>query len=137
MHLNQIKTLAAAACLVLGMGATAAWAEGGWTKTDKGCHVWNEDAEEGDSATWSGGCVDSYAEGNGTMVGKSGSEVMLTYSGMMKRGKFQGQGTATLSGEGTFVGEWRDGEPWAGTLTATDGKTYPYANGECPTCPDD
>lgn len=136
MYRNHIKTAAAAACLVLGLGATGALAEGGWIKTSSGCHVWNEDVDPGDTAVWSGGCVEGYADGQGEMVGKSNGEIMLRYAGMMKRGKFEGQGTATLAGEGTFAGMWKGGQPWNGTLTA-DGKTYAYANGECPTCPDD
>jgi len=50
--------------------------------------------------------------------------------GEWKDGKYDGQGTETLSSGWKYVGEWRDGKPWNITTYDKDGNyKWKYVKG--------
>ena len=52
------------------------------------------------------------------------------YKGQVENGKPNGQGTYTNYNGEKYVGEWKDGEKWNGTLYDKDGnETSKYLNG--------
>jgi hypothetical protein len=61
---------------------------GEWMITNEGCKSWNPNPEKGESVTWSGLCVDGYANGYGEeqwySYGTKGNKLI----GIMKNGKF-------------------------------------------------
>jgi hypothetical protein len=104
--------LAAAVLVALSVAATGQEArpgQPGWTTTAEGCRVWNEVPQEGERATWSGGCVDGMADGRGTMrwTLRSGDE---TYDGEMSKGRPNGRGVYVWADGDRYDGEWRGGD---------------------------
>ena len=116
------------------------------TKTN--CKIWDDDYMPNRVISWSGGCVDGYASGSGTIVWYRDGKETEQYKGEMKKGKYDGKGTFTWSNgdkyEGDFVdgkyhgkgvltsiygskyiGDFLDGKPHGkGTYTFKDGNTY-------------
>ena len=91
---------------------------------NQSCQVWNHGAgDKFEPFTWSGGCVDGKASGQGRMTAKDGEHV---YEGSMLASKRHGHGADT-EGVGTagasYEGEYRDGRG-----------TYTYASGRSKTC---
>jgi hypothetical protein len=77
-----------------------------WIVSSGGCKVHNPNPKKNETITWSGGCKDGYASGEGTLTwyrsGKSGSQ----YDGFMKRGRPHGKGKYDFGGvieEGQYV----------------------------------
>lgn len=70
------------------------------------CQVQNPYPEPGETFTWSGGCVDGKAEGEGRLIWRSSYGSTETYEGGMKAGAFYGYGVLTWSG-GRYEGEFR------------------------------
>ena len=77
------------------------------------CQVWNHgNGDKLEPFTWSGGCVDGKASGEGRLTFSGGKG---SYQGSMAGGKRHGRGTNTnLSGK-RFTCEHRDGKPVDGT----------------------
>ena len=88
------------------------------------CQLHNPNPEDGEMVTWSGGCVDGKASGNGRFDWQIsiGTEV---YEGWMHDGKMHGQGVMTAPNGFHYEGEWRDGkENGQGTRSYSDGSRY-------------
>ncbi len=74
---------------------------------NQSCQVHNPYPEPGETVTWSGGCVDGKAEGEGRLVWRtSDGSTDLTYEGGMKAGAFYGYGVLTWP-SGRYEGEFR------------------------------
>jgi hypothetical protein len=130
--------------LLLGIAfVTRSYAGGAYQRSDdrKKTFVWNNDPQPGDTATWSGGRdAEGYATGPGTLTWSrfdrgfaTGSNVAVTrkripissYSGTMKRGKFNGGVTTVDRGKtyhATFVDGQRKGN-WAAGPLITKGQS--------------
>ncbi len=76
-----------------------------------GCTVWFKHTFAEDSATWSGGCNQGFAEGEGVMVGYTQGKETSRYVGEMKAGKPDGQGVFTFWGDRRLEGHFEAGEP--------------------------
>ncbi len=88
------------------------------------CQIWNSDPVEGETATWTGGCVDGKASGGGRTVWK-GSYGTEPYEGARRAGKMHGLGTYTWANGNRYEGEFVDGERTGlGTYTWADGERY-------------
>lgn len=111
--------------LAMSFGAAGAQAQGTWVKDQNGCNVWHSDPKPGDTITWSGGCVKGYAEGVGTMKGFHGGHLVVTYTGQVKDGEMNGQGTLTDEAGNIYTGAFIDGDPHGqGTFIEKGGNTY-------------
>ena len=75
------------------------------------------------TVTWSGGCVDGKASGDGRLVRWNAGTLVYEYEGQMRDGRRNGRGTFTYADGNRYEGEFRDGK--------IHGRgTYAWANGE-------
>ncbi len=98
----------ALAAMLLALPA-AAFADGIWVTTDKGCKVWNSLGISDHTATWTGAAdADGYATGKGILQWYANNKPLYKYEGEMLKGKREGQGTETFaSSAASFAGTWR------------------------------
>ena len=96
-----------------------------WTITEnQPCQVYNFAPQPVETVTWSGGCMDGKASGEGRKVWR-GSYGEAVYEGTMREGKDHGIGTHIWPNGERYEGEWRDGKRTGyGTHTWTDGNRY-------------
>lgn len=101
------------------------WA-GEWIFDQNNCKLWNEEPTPGESITWSGGCIDGIASGNGMLVWfKESKATGEKYDGEMRNGKRNGKGTNTWSSGARYDGEWHDNKQnGKGTITWPNGSRY-------------
>ena len=88
------------------------------------CQLYNPYPEPGETVTWSGGCSNGKASGEGREVwrGSYGEEV---YVGSMRDGRPHGRGTYTHANGDRYEGQWRNGkEHGHGTYTFAQGERY-------------
>jgi hypothetical protein len=112
----------------LGQSAAASPAarpdQDGWTKTDSGCFVWDQDVQANETASWEGDCTSGFAEGAGTEVLRANGNV-ARYEGTMHNGKHDGRGVETWANGIRYVGNFRDGKiSGHGVKTWADGDRY-------------
>jgi hypothetical protein len=127
----MIRFLSMAACLLL---AGLAFAQmptcpdgpPRWTEAEGSrCKLWNWCPNGQETVTWSGTCVDGFAEGPGVNQWFHAGEPVERYEGTMRAGKTHGRGTNTSSNGERYDGEWRDGQLHGrGVFTYADGSRY-------------
>ena len=112
------------------------------------CQLWDASGVSGDeTVTWSGGCIDGKASGQGHAVWRTPGGVHVSeggylngrqngfgtyiwpdgdrYEGEWRDGKRHGYGTYIKADGARYEGEWRDGKTHGhGTFTWTDGGRY-------------
>lgn len=94
----------------------------GWTDAGNGCFVWNQNPAEGETASWSGGCKDQRASGNGTLVWRDGASEQR-YQGEMRDGRMNGRGIYTFSNGDRYEGEFKNDDfDGIGTLVEGDSR---------------
>lgn len=99
--------------------------EPGWTRTDEGCFVWNPAPAPGETASWSGPCVDRRASGAGTLVWRREGHARVVYVGEMRFGRLNGAGVFRLPEGDRYEGEFVDDQlTGRGTLTTAQGNEY-------------
>lgn len=130
------KALGAAAWLACGLLAAPAEAQetqnNQWLK-DGNCLLFDAESHPGDRVSWTGGCVDGYADGLGTATfthdGKTQSFTAIfargvvpdgnvitrwgngwSYQGETVGGRFHGYGILTTEANDRFEGQWVDGK---------------------------
>lgn len=81
------------------------------TDPKKGCKVWYKHYFLEDSITWSGKCVEGYAEGKGTLLGFTKGKLTSVYKGNLKMGKPHGKGKFDLGFGRKLNGNFSHGEP--------------------------
>jgi hypothetical protein len=121
-----------------------------------GCKIHNPMPHQDERVSWSGGCRNGFADGEGVLEWYIGDRLEERYEGQMKSGWAEGEGTyvarngmrytgqwkqSKQSGRGvsqdpdggSYEGEWRDGKPdgW-GTYRAPTGEVFEgeWRNGE-------
>ena len=88
------------------------------------CQLYNPEPEPAETVTWSGGCVDGKASGEGRWVWRS-SEGNSVYDGGVREGKAHGYGTFTTADGDRYEGKWRNDEPHGhGIHVYSDGSRY-------------
>jgi hypothetical protein len=143
------KAALAAALLNCGLlTASAAEAPGGQWLKDGTCALFSADAHPGDTVSWTGPCIDGYAEGLGTATfTHDGQPQSFTanfahgqipdghvisrwgqgwsYDGEAVSGRFQGVGILTTDAADRFEGQWADGKlSGFGVLLRANGERY-------------
>jgi hypothetical protein len=94
-----------------------------WITDEKGCKVWDSMPAPGETVTWSGPCVDGYAEGKGTLIWYVRGERHSVYQGELKGGHYEGRGTQIWPDGARYEGEWNDERAHGkGTYRAVDGE---------------
>jgi len=148
------KAVLAAALLNCGLltasAADTAGPPGGngqWLK-DGACALFSADAHPGDSVSWTGSCVDGYAQGLGTATFTHGGQAQSftatfvhgvipdghvisrwgqgwSYDGETVGGRFHGAGILTTDASDRFDGQWSDGKMTGfGVLLRANGERY-------------
>jgi hypothetical protein len=90
-----------------------------------GCKVYDPNPQPDETVTWSGRCLDGYADGPGVvqwlLAGKPGSR----FEGMLVRGKSEGQGSEVFQNGARFDGTFHEGERTGkGISTFPNGDRY-------------
>lgn len=76
-----------------------------------GCSIWFKHTFSEDSATWSGVCKNSLADGSGKMIGFTNGRQSSIYTGQMKNGKLHGKGKFCFDNNRKLEGNFSNGEP--------------------------
>ena len=120
-----------AGCASQQVGTTAG---GTWLKDPiSGCAVWNSTPSASrESVSWSGGCQNGLANGDGVLVWNEGQRLAGRYVGPMEGGKAQGKGVLDYwidSGYAHYEGDFHDSEMHGvGTIVLPNGDR---ATGTC------
>jgi hypothetical protein len=80
-----------------------------WITAANGCRIYNPVPQPNERITWSGGCRDGLADGEGTYEFINGGASAGGYVGMVRAGKPNGAGTETLSDGVQYQGNFVDG----------------------------
>jgi hypothetical protein len=143
------KAALAAALLNCGLlNASAADSSNGQWLKDGECSLFSADAHPGDTVSWTGSCVDGYAEGLGTATFTHDSQAQSftaaftrgvipdghvisrwgqgwSYDGDTVGGRFNGPGILITDTSDRFEGQWADGKMTGfGVLHRANGERY-------------
>jgi hypothetical protein len=96
-----------------------------YLQDENGCKVYDASPRPDETVTWSGRCIDGYADGVGVvqwlLSGKPGSR----FEGTLVRGKSEGQGTIVFPSGERFEGNLHEGErSGKGVWTGPNGERY-------------
>ena len=105
---------------------------GSWLKDPvTGCSIWSaEKPAPGETASWTGSCVDGRASGNGHLLFVDNQGISARYDGEMRDGKVHGSGAIKFrneegSGFDSYVGKFENGAPVGeGVLASHDGYRF-------------
>ncbi len=90
-----------------------------------GCQVWKPSLTPNEAVTWSGPCVNGFAEGTGTASWTVDGRLALTYEGRFRSGVLQGVGRMIGAGGDRFEGAYRDGKREGyGVYASATGERY-------------
>ena len=78
-----------------------------WITDSHGCKVWDSLPSANESVSWSGPCVDGYAEGKGTLSWFISGQPYGTYEGELKGGHYDGEGTQIWRTGARYTGKWK------------------------------
>jgi hypothetical protein len=99
-----------------------------WLTSRNGCKIWSPNAVPSPTVAWTGACSGDLAQGMGTALWYHNDQLLGSYRGELRDGKFEGQGLLKLiakTGTYSYEGGWRDGKrEGQGTAVWTDGSRY-------------
>jgi hypothetical protein len=129
MRLTSFTVQLAGCALGLILAASTAFAQAnkpGWIEDQTGCRHQNPSPQENEKLTWSGGCKEGYAEGEGIVEWFVDDKLVERFEGEYKHGRADGKGTLVSwqRGEERFEGEWKEGSPSKGKYAFPDGTIY-------------
>lgn len=91
----------------------------GWiTATNQSCKIWNPEPQPNESVTWSGGCKDGLASGQGVLRWTENGKPDAEFDGAYADGKRNGPGTLILPDGSRSQGVWADDEPYVANRNA-------------------
>jgi hypothetical protein len=103
----------------------AAAVETNWIADTKGCKVANPYPQPKETITWTGGCQNGFAEGDGVLQWFEDGKPVVRYEGHLSKGWASGHGILTSANGTTYKGEWKDSrENGDGRLEWPDGSWY-------------
>ncbi len=77
------------------------------TSTDSHCKVSNPTPKENETITWSGACVNGFANGQGTVQWYQNGKKTSTFIGNLRNGKMHGKGKAIFSNGNIYLGNFK------------------------------
>jgi hypothetical protein len=90
--------------------AVAQGAAPDWTADPRsGCRVANPHPQPNESITWSGGCQNGFAQGQGVLQWFENGGPAERYEGELRGGQMNGHGILATPNGGRYEGEFRDG----------------------------
>jgi hypothetical protein len=96
-----------------------------WIADAKGCKAVNPFPRPGETATWSGACVNGLMEGDGVMQWLLDGKPDDRYEGHMSAGWAEGEGTLTRADGGRYAGSWKKSlQDGSGRYEGADGAVY-------------
>ena len=78
------------------------------TATNQPCKIWNPQPQPNESVTWSGGCKDGYASGQGVLKWTENGKPDVEYEGGYQNGKSNGHGVMITPDGKRVEGVWID-----------------------------
>jgi hypothetical protein len=96
--------------LALVLTAGYAGAEDGWIADKSGCKIANPSPKPSETVTWTGGCANGFAQGQGVVQWYENGKPGVTYEGSLARGAASGQGKLTMPDGATYEGGWLNGK---------------------------
>jgi hypothetical protein len=118
-------TKAVRVALIVAMSLlNVAHAEDQYIKDNKGCKIANPNPKPNESVTWSGTCVNGFAQGAGVMEWRVNEQPGGRYEGNLDKGVVSGKGKLTMPDGTSYEGEWKAGRPdGEGVYTDQSGET--------------
>ena len=90
-----------------------------------GCKVYNPAPQENETISWSGDCLDGFAQGEGVLEWYINGQLMERYDGQMEEGWAEGNGILTSEQGMRYEGGWKKSvQDGYGTAASTDGSKY-------------
>lgn len=124
MSLVNVAMRAGASALLL-LAAGQAQAEAGWITDSNGCKHANPAPKRRESVSWTGPCVDGFAEGQGVQQWFTNGQAGSTFTGTLKRGSHSGKGLFKGADGSSYDGDHVDGSRTGrGVLLAGNGYRY-------------
>ena len=98
-----------------------------WIMDSNGCKVRNAHPVRSETITWTGGCLNGYANGDGILTWLKNGKRNQEYKGILKRGIPNGAGVYDFLEGSVFEGNYIDGELHGqGQVTYSDKNQKPY-----------
>lgn len=112
--------------VLLALPAAAQYAQPRWTADARtGCRVWNSAPEPGDSVSWTGGCRNGLAQGQGVLQWFMDGKPASRFEGDYRDGLLDGKGVYIFANGARYEGEYRDDlRHGRGLLIEPDGTSY-------------
>ncbi len=102
-----------------------ALAENGFILDQKGCKVGNPSPKPDETVSWSGACLNGYADGKGVLQWYVSGVPSTRYEGTLHGGVLAGQGKLTMPNGASYEGSWLAGkQDGTGVQTMPDGTRY-------------
>jgi hypothetical protein len=122
--MNRFARAIAFALMLSPLAVSAADDDVSWIADNNGCKIANPFPQPGETVTWSGGCKDGLADGEGMMQWFIDGKPLDMYEGTVKEGWAEGKGTLIREG-GRYSGDWkRSMQDGNGRFDAPDGSWY-------------
>ncbi len=122
-----LSRLVAALVLAMSLAAVAHAASEPeeWIADKKGCKVANPFPRAGETITWTGGCRNGFATGQGVLQWYMNGKEDDRYEGNLEMGWAEGRGTLYKADGGKYDGEWQQSlQNGMGRYEAPDGSWY-------------
>ena len=105
-----------------------------YVMSNKGCKIYCQSCNPGETITWDGGCINGLGSGSGSrIIYNPENKIVSNYSGKLIAGKRSGFGTNTWSNGNRYDGNWlNDIMHGSGKMFYSNGNIYDglWANGE-------
>lgn len=127
---HRLARILPVAMLVWGLSDPDARAEERWQQIEgkANCAVWNAVRQLGETATWTGDCLNGAANGQGTLAWrylKSREWKEGRYTGVLRDGKRHGYGVQAWANGKRYEGDWQNNKPHGrGVYVYTSGNRY-------------
>jgi|GEM_PF-506678 len=106
-HQPVFRYIVAAILFALAGNAVAG---GTWIADANGCKIWEPTPGKNETVTWSGACVNGYADGTGTLQSIVNGALFSTYDGNLAGGKQEGKGSTLYANGDRYEGSYVNGQ---------------------------
>ena len=111
--------------ILLFVASAHAAEDDGFIQDQNLCLAQNSFPRPNETVTWTGGCKNGFADGEGIQQWFINNAPTGRYEGRMEKGAYQGRGKYTQSNGRIFQGEYREGKRLGkGVLTEPQGNRY-------------